>query len=302
MILPHSYAVLVLNSFGLQHAIDHPALTGLDKPMYYMRCLTAARGMVQAAFALGPVMRYAPDSQYVMITYACVFLLKLIRPAFSGYSDEDSVVQTVSQTASFLDELAVNETHTPALYATFLRTLLQSRLDQTEGTRSGAATPHRGSRAGTPSGAADATETTTLHNTDHNGQSGMAAFNGNAIDPSIVNRGPAVSGGITMMPGGRDDLAINTMQGMDATQMLNAVNNNTDQLLNESFWSSLLPPGFGGPLDGTGGHGLDTIPATSIFCNHQQTLAATPGVTPGITRPSTPSMMNSFPVGLTFNP
>jgi hypothetical protein len=27
-----NYAVLILNSFGLQHALDHPTLTGLDKP------------------------------------------------------------------------------------------------------------------------------------------------------------------------------------------------------------------------------------------------------------------------------
>jgi hypothetical protein len=42
-----------------------------------MRCLTAARGIVDAAFAMGPVLRYAPDSQFVMIAYACVFLLKV---------------------------------------------------------------------------------------------------------------------------------------------------------------------------------------------------------------------------------
>ena len=88
------------------------------------------------------------------------------------------------------------------------------------------------------------------------------------------------------------------MHGLDATQMLNAVNANTDQLLNESFWSSLLPPGFGGPLDGTGSNMLDGLPATSIFRNHQQSFGATPGQTPGQTRPSTPSMMHSFPAGL----
>ncbi len=92
-----NYVVLIINSFGLQHSLDHPTLTGLDKPQCewtrlfafegcvlthscfpdYMRCLTAARGIIDAAFSMGSVLRYAPDSQFVMIAYASVFLLKV---------------------------------------------------------------------------------------------------------------------------------------------------------------------------------------------------------------------------------
>ncbi len=191
------------------------------------------------------------------------------------------MVRTVSKTADWLEEVSVSETHTPALYATFLRTLLQSRLEHSTGGKSGANTPRR---AGSPS-----MDAQTAHNTDVNGQS---SADGDQM------RAPPVSGGITMMPGGRDDLAINTMYGMDSRQMLQAVNTNTDQLLNDSFWSSLLPPGFGGPIDGTGGSG--GLDAANLFRNHQQNFHATPSATPGQTRPSTPSMMHSFPAGLDF--
>lgn len=74
----YNYAVLILNSFGLQHAVDFPTRSGLDKGLYFTKCLEAAKGIVAAARdGLRPVLRYSPDTHFVIISYACVFLLKV---------------------------------------------------------------------------------------------------------------------------------------------------------------------------------------------------------------------------------
>lgn len=90
-----------------------------------------------------------------MLAYACVFLLKLSQPAFTNYSNDDHLLELVARMANFLQLVAVSTTHTPYLYATFLRTLVTARYERgtTEpSTRSNTHTPHVGrSRAGSPS-------------------------------------------------------------------------------------------------------------------------------------------------------
>ncbi|KAE8267569.1 hypothetical protein A4X09_0g4773 [Tilletia walkeri] len=141
-------AVLIINSFGLQRALD---LGSDDKNYFFIKCLTAAKGMLDAALTgLRPVLRYAPDAQFVMISYACVFLLKLLRKEFRGWIDEEEVISLISTVIDLLDEVAVNETHTPALNATFLRRLLNARAETRPGSpyasayHSRAATPAAG--------------------------------------------------------------------------------------------------------------------------------------------------------------
>ncbi|CAD6976042.1 unnamed protein product [Tilletia controversa] len=144
-------AVLIINSFGLQRALD---LGSDDKNYFFIKCLTAAKGMLEAAMTgLRPVLRYAPDAQFVMISYACVFLLKLLRKEFRGWIDEEEVLSLISGVIDLLDEVAVNETHTPALNATFLRRLLNARAETRPGSPYASVYP---SRAGTPPASAAA--------------------------------------------------------------------------------------------------------------------------------------------------
>jgi hypothetical protein len=56
-----------------------------------------------------------------------VFLLKLTRPCFAKWCDENVVMDLVVGLVDALEEAAVSDTHTPALYASFLRVLVENR-------------------------------------------------------------------------------------------------------------------------------------------------------------------------------
>ncbi|PWN36324.1 uncharacterized protein FA14DRAFT_114933, partial [Meira miltonrushii] len=227
--LRYNYAVLLLNSFGLQHAMDFPKRSGMDKGIYLSKCLEAAKKVVQAACeGMRPVLSYAPDTHFIILAYACVFLLKLTRPAFSAFVDEDEIINIVTTCADTLEEVSMDPTHMPMLYATFLRALLQSR--QERSTRSGATTPYK-------SGAASPIDST--------GQDD-AAISSNGPNPeNIANSLQGMSNAQDIQ---NADQAFINGQSIHSNPALRA--DHIDQLLNESFWSTLLPPGFGGPLDG----------------------------------------------------
>ncbi|EST08977.1 hypothetical protein PSEUBRA_001305 [Kalmanozyma brasiliensis GHG001] len=229
----YSFAVLVLNSFGLQQAVDHPIGASLDRAQYFAKCLEAAKTIVVQC--TGPSrrnMRYAPDVHILTLAYACVFLLKLIRPAFAGYVDEDSILALVQDAVDMLGEAAVNETHTPYLYASFLKALLQARRDHTTASKS--ATGSRVvSRAVTPE-AMDTDEATAglEGNASHsrtNTEGGLAGGNGmvdgiaNSLDPSSADFAAGANG----------------TDGVNWPSQMFAASSGMDE-----FWGSLLPPGF----------------------------------------------------------
>ena len=72
-----SYAMLVINSFGLQNAM---ARSPLDIPHFFARVHSSAKTCaVLVKEELGPLdfMKYAPDSQFVFTSYAVLSLLKV---------------------------------------------------------------------------------------------------------------------------------------------------------------------------------------------------------------------------------
>ena len=218
-----SFAVLVLNSFGLQQAVDHPIGASLDRAQYFAKCLEAAKTIVVQS--TGPCrrnMRYAPDAHILTLAYACVFLLKLIRPAFAGYVEEDSILALVQDAVDMLQEASVNETHTPYLYASFLKALLQARKDHTTASKS--ATGSRVvSRAASPEAMdEDAANGEVKAGVEAQVQEG-SALDGvegmNAVDPSQ----PEVSG----------------TDSVNWPSQIFAASSGMDD-----FWGSLLPPGF----------------------------------------------------------
>ncbi|KAF6763809.1 fungal-specific transcription factor domain-containing protein [Ephemerocybe angulata] len=94
-----NYALLVLNSFGLQNALER---CPMNIPHFFARCHTSA--------------------------IACATLL--IRPEFQAYLDnEQHTLQLVKDVADVLDEIAANPLHTPALYSGFLRALISAKLE-----------------------------------------------------------------------------------------------------------------------------------------------------------------------------
>jgi len=54
---------------------------------------------------------------------------KLVRPEFQAFlEDEQSILTLVKDVADVLENIAANSTHTPALYAAFLRALISAKL------------------------------------------------------------------------------------------------------------------------------------------------------------------------------
>ena len=72
-----NYALLVLNSFGLQNALERAKL---NIPHFFARCHTAATECATLIRDhLGPTgfLKYSPDSHFVQTSYAVLSLLKV---------------------------------------------------------------------------------------------------------------------------------------------------------------------------------------------------------------------------------
>jgi hypothetical protein len=84
-----NYAMLVINSFGLQNAMDR---SPVDIPHFFARVHSSAKTCaVLVKDNIGPqdFMKYAPDSHFVFASYAVLSLLKVspgIRPRISCFS------------------------------------------------------------------------------------------------------------------------------------------------------------------------------------------------------------------------
>ncbi|PWN41980.1 hypothetical protein IE81DRAFT_323983 [Ceraceosorus guamensis] len=320
--LRYHYAVLVINSFGLQHAVDFPRRSGLDKGWYFARCYNAAKGIVTAAgTGLRSVLSYSPETHFVIITYACVFLLKLARPTFSAYVDEEEVLGLVGEGANLLEAVALSPTHTPALYSGFLRTLLQTRREASATNRSSGTTPYNQSRANSAEAEANGGEVDGAGaNPSRRPSLGGAvarALEGKADD------GPSSSNAFSNMGGQGSASGFATpsmnitpaqktaLSGLDPATLggIDMSNPHLDQLnLDDSFWSQLLPPGFGGTLSLDGTAGLDGLmgssaagsgggngqPLPAFGSSAQGHASGIIGLTPSQTRSNSPHPSSNF--------
>lgn len=129
-----SYARLVALSSGLQHAKeDH-----LDENSFLMRCFTRASDVINAFVHRlytteeeRVLLRHAPDAQYVFISFAGAFLVKLLQLKYAQYFTYDQRVEIrdlVQKTIDLLGaaDVALDEKHGPSLYSRFLAGLLAS--------------------------------------------------------------------------------------------------------------------------------------------------------------------------------
>lgn len=168
----------------------------------------------------------------------------------------------VRRLATFLTRIAVSETHTPYQYATFLRFLLQSHEDHIEVPPTHSSEQDRQPDSNSSTSAAhlnnnNAPEhTDPLPNTSTNNRSNGAPSsseqysqpNPNQASSSPKMAYPAAAQllmGLPLMPGGRED-NVTCVQGptTDHNAWQHHLQINSDQL-NDCYWSSLLPPGFG---------------------------------------------------------
>ncbi|KAJ6632448.1 hypothetical protein B0H10DRAFT_1771021 [Mycena sp. CBHHK59/15] len=135
-----AYSRLVMFSFGFQQAYQR----GLQPPdhIFFFKarrwwrcgpgCLDSAKAVLRSMIeGLAPTgfMRYAPDGHFIFAAFASAFLLKLLRPEFShlmAQEQETEVFDLIGRLIQTLSspEIAIDDRHTPKLYARFLAGLL----------------------------------------------------------------------------------------------------------------------------------------------------------------------------------
>ncbi|GAA5889963.1 hypothetical protein JCM16303_004877 [Sporobolomyces ruberrimus] len=288
----HAYYRLFLLSFAVQHALEDRAAS-IDLPRYCVLCYEAAERIISILRDhLGPSgnLRYAMDSTFVYASYAAVFLLKLVSPTFASFIDEEAAMRLVRDTADVLEKSAVDEQHTPALYGSFLRALIDNKLN---GTRT-AANSRAPTRPGSPN------QNAGLFNNPINSANGPAGLDSylrsraNSVGPEGLSPvGPNFVGDLpTFTPGGsfnfngHGDGVVEEGSAHDAFTV--------DTMLQEGgFWSQMLMPGFGegfAEFKLSGGTG-------TVFSN-----AADPwSVTPLHSRPGSPTQSQTiFPPSFDF--
>ncbi|BGP26143.1 zn(2)-C6 transcription factor [Rhodotorula toruloides] len=285
------YYRLFLLSFAVQHALDDPA-SKIDLPSYCVLCFESAERMIvllRDFFGPQGILRYAIDSTFVYATYAAVFLLKLVSPTFASFIDEQAAMKLVRELADTLEAAAVDEQHTPALYASFLRMLIDNKLNGPRTATNSRAPTRPGSPVpGSMNGG--------IFVNDTSGMSGMnGASNGNTgLDSFLKSRAPSVGPeGMNGMGGNDFGINLGFPAELGGTGAFNfggefggTGDGNLDSLMVDNvldasgFWSSMLMPGFGGASVGLSG-GSGTVLSGA---------AGDPfSVTPFHSRPASPS-------------
>jgi hypothetical protein len=102
-----------------------------DKPMF-VKCLDSARETVTVMITrLAPsgYMRYSPDGWFLIASFASAFLFKLLRPQFKALvstAQETEILELVGRLIQTLSspDIAIDDRHTPKVYARFLASLL----------------------------------------------------------------------------------------------------------------------------------------------------------------------------------
>ncbi|KAF8499925.1 hypothetical protein JB92DRAFT_2743342 [Gautieria morchelliformis] len=130
-----NYALLVVNSFGLQNALER---SRVDIGHFFARChaaATACATIVRDEIGPSGELRYCTDSAFVQCSYAVLSLLKFIHPEFQPFLDnEQKTISLIKDVADLLDRAAVSPLHTPALYSTLLRALISAKIDSSSTT------------------------------------------------------------------------------------------------------------------------------------------------------------------------
>ncbi|KAF9479273.1 hypothetical protein BDN70DRAFT_807308 [Pholiota conissans] len=269
-----NYAMLVVNSFGLQNALERAPV---DIGHFFARVHSSAHAcaiLVRDQLGPGGFMKYSPDSHFVQTSYAVLSLLKLVRPEFQAFLDnEQSTLSLVRDVADVLDNIAANPLHTPALYSGFLRALISAKLEP-------------GSQSGTDDGRPPSVDGDQQQHHQQQQQPQLSSDN-----QSHMNGSHGGNGGMTT-PGGyghqhhyhnepvfnlmnefQFDSEMGPVADMSTFPPTMAPNPSEDamgaltmeNILSSGFWDSMLVPGYnsmdglsGGFVFGAGGSGLIT--------------------------------------------
>ncbi|KAF5369179.1 hypothetical protein D9615_009987 [Tricholomella constricta] len=270
----YNYALLVLNSFGLQNALERAPV---DIGHFFARCHSSATVCATLVRdGLGPTgfMKYAPDSHCVLTSYAVLSLLKLIRPEFQAFlDDEQKTLGLVSDVADVLENSAANPLHTPALYSHFLRALVAAKSTTNINNNNGESNNPNGMHHGTSDGA----DTSASYSNQNQNQS---QSHGHGHSDMVIGPPGFGSGGYNTGEAGfslgefqfEGEMGpVADMSTFPPTMAPNPPPEDNmgaltmDNILSSGFWDSVLVPGYnsmdglsGGFLFGAGGSGLIT--------------------------------------------
>ncbi|KEP52395.1 fungal Zn(2)-cys(6) binuclear cluster domain protein [Rhizoctonia solani 123E] len=243
----YHYAMLVVNSFGLQNAMER---SRVDIGHFFSRCHTSAMScalVVRDQLVPGGYMRYSPDSHFVFTSYAVLTLLKLIRPEFSAFLDsEQKTLQLVNDIADVLEKIAANPYHTPALYSTFLRALIAAKKESGTAPPSPKLLPTAAGHLPITEGQIQQHNGPTL---SHNEPMGELGFNGMRMYP------PSGDGPLGPLDGPiqTDESFPPVLNGHVESDHHTIDGLGMDQMFSNGFWDSMLMPGYGAQLGGLSG-------------------------------------------------
>ncbi|PBK98248.1 hypothetical protein ARMGADRAFT_572182 [Armillaria gallica] len=137
-----AYFRLVMFSFGF-HQVFHAGIEAWYD-YFFIKCFEYAKSVIRCMnedLTPSGFMRYAPDHHFMCAAFAVVFLFKLLRPEFSSLLDKADKDESVKLIGILIDkfsssDVAVDDRHTPKLYARFLATAL-GNYQKTQGTAPG---------------------------------------------------------------------------------------------------------------------------------------------------------------------
>lgn len=245
----YNYAMLVVNSFGLQNALER---SPVDIGHFFTRCHNSAVACATLVRDdLGPrgFLRFSVDSHFVQTSYALLSLLKFTRPAFRNFIiDKKATLALVKDVADLLENIAADPLHTPALYSTFLRALISAQSDVPTGYNSPRLDPnHRGQEhTGGEFNNSNMSGEQALNGRDANN----LGFLGSAFDGPTSPSGFQLNsemGPVADMSTFPPTMAPTNSHG-DTSGMLSM-----DSILSTNFWDSVLVPGYSNSLEGLSG-------------------------------------------------
>jgi hypothetical protein len=138
-----NYSRLVMYSFGFQRAFQRGFEPGDE--IFFTKCFEAAKLVIQnfiESLAPSGYMRYSADGHFVFSSFASAFLLKLLRPEFSTLMTKEIEAEIFDLIGRLIQkfsspDIAIDDRHTPKLYARFLAGLLaRNRRDGATANRS----------------------------------------------------------------------------------------------------------------------------------------------------------------------
>ncbi|KAI0315247.1 fungal-specific transcription factor domain-containing protein [Amylostereum chailletii] len=268
-----NYAMLVINSFGLQNALDHAPV---EIPYFFARVHTAARTCaLLVRDELGPhgFLRYSPDSHYVFSSYAVLSLLKLIRPEFPASREaEVDILAMVKDVADTFDSVAADPLHTPALYSVFLRALLSAKTDPPP--EDASSHQHHGNpSSSTGNGTMSMNGNAGLTDGALGGTHGLSEVGYALPDFQFASEMGPVADISTFPPTmassrPEDDPMANGMLSMDS-------------ILSGGFWDNVLVPGYSNAMEGLSGGFVYGVGGSGFITPHF-------GATPAASRATSP--------------